>query len=230
MNLIYKLVDKFLMNDFSKIISNILNENSKTELTVFDIGCFQGNFSRNLQKEIKKKTKFFLFDPNPNLEIKDFEYKKLAFSKDKGTKKFYLNTFFPASGSSLNTIHVKDRLWNLTRKLITGNLNKQFESFDVRTDTIDNFCNEQRIDFIDILKIDTEGSEIEVLEGAKNMLNKTNIILIEVLDERKKFEEKYQRVNVILEKNYNFSKALEKRIWSLGTLSNMKAMDILFKK
>ena len=230
MNLIYKLVDKFLMNDFSKIISKILNNNSKTELTVFDIGCFQGNFSRNLKKEIKKKTNFFLFDPNPNLIIKDFQYKKLAFSNDKGTKKFYLNNFFPSSGASLNTIHVNDKLWNFTRKLITGNLNKRFESFDVKTDTIDNFCNEQGIDFIDILKIDTEGSELEVLEGAKNMLNKTNIILIEVLDERKKFGEKYQRVIDILEKNHNFDKTLEKKIWSLGTLSNMKAMDILFKK
>ncbi len=230
MNLIYKLVDKFLMNDFSKIISKIVNNNSKTELTVFDIGCFQGNFSRNLQKEIKKKTNYFLFDPNPNLIIKDFQYKKLAFSNDKGFKKFYLNTFFPASGSSLNTIHAKDELWNFTRKLITGNLNKRFESFDVKIDTIDNFCDEQGIDFIDILKIDTEGSELEVLEGAKNMLNKTNIILIEVLDERKKFKEKYQRVMDILEKNHNFNKTLEKKIWSLGTLSNMKAMDILFKK
>ena len=230
MNLIYKFVDKFLMNDFSKTISKIVNNDSKKEITVFDVGCFQGNFSRSLQKEIKKKTKYFLFDPNPNLEIGDFQYHKLAFSNDKGSKKFYLNTFFPASGSSLNTIHVKDKLWNFTRKLVTGNLNKQFESFDVKTDTIDNFCNDQGIDFIDILKIDTEGSELDVLEGAKNMLNKTSIILIEVLDERKKFAEKYQRVIDILEKNHNFNKILEKRIWSLGTLSNMKAMDILLKR
>lgn len=230
MNLIYKLVDKFLMNDFSKTISKTLNKNSKTELTVFDVGCFQGNFSRSLQKEIKKKINFYLFDPNPNLILKDFQYKKLAFSNNKGIKKFYLNTFFPASGSSLNTIHVKDKLWNFTRKLVTGNLNKQFESFNVKTDTIDNFCNEQRIEFIDILKIDTEGSELEVLDGAKNMLNKTNIILIEVLDERKKFKEKYQRVIDILEKHHKFNKTLEKRIWSLGTLSSMKAMDILFKR
>ena len=94
MNLIYKLVDKFLMNDFSKTISKIVNHNSKDELTVFDVGCFQGNFSRSLQKEIKKKTKYFLFDPNPNLGIGDFQYHKLAFSNDKGSKKFYLNTFF----------------------------------------------------------------------------------------------------------------------------------------
>ena len=191
---------------------------------------FRVNFSRNLQKEIKKKTNYFLFDPNPNLIIKDFQYKELAFSNNKGTKKFYLNTFFPASGSSLNTIHVKDKLWNFTRKLVTGNFKKQFESFDVRTDTIDNFCEENGVNFIDILKIDTEGSEIEVLEGSKKMLNKTNIILIEVLDERKNFDEKYQKVIEILEKNYNFNKVLEKSIWSLGTLSNMKAMDILLKK
>ncbi len=230
MNFIYKLVDRFLMNDFSKVISNIINNNPKKEIIVFDVGCFQGNFSRSLKKEIEKKIAFYLFDPNPNLDIADFQYKKLAFSNDKGLKKYYLNTFFPASGSSLNTIHVKDKLWNFTRKLVTGNLNKQFKSFDVNTDTIDNFCREKGIDYIDILKIDTEGSEIEVLEGAKNMLNKTNIILIEVLDERKKFEDKYQRVIDILEKNHSFNKTLEKRIWSLGTLSNMKAMDILFKR
>ena len=230
MNFIYKLVDKFLMNDFSKVISNIINNNSKKEIIVFDIGCFQGNFSRGLKKKIKEKVKFYLFDPNPNLNITDFEYIKLAFSNDKGYKKYYLNTFFPASGSSLNTIHVKDKLWNFTRKLVTGNLNKQFKSFDVNTDTIDNFCRQKGIVYIDILKIDTEGSEIEVLEGAKEMLKKTNIVLIEVLDEKKKFKEKYQGVIDILEKNYNFNKTLEKRIWSLGTLSNMKAMDILFQK
>ncbi len=230
MNLIYKIVDKFLMNDFSKVISEIINNNSKKEIIVFDVGCFQGNFSRSLKKKIVKKVTFNLFDPNPNLDIEDFQYQKLAFSNNKGLKKYYLNTFFPASGSSLNTIHVKDKLWNFTRKLVTGNLNKQFKSFDVNTDTIDNFCREKDIDYIDILKIDTEGSEIEVLEGAKNMLNKTNIVLIEVLDERKKFEEKYQRVIDILEKNHNFNKTLEKKIWSIGTLSNIKAMDILFKR
>ena len=94
MNLIYKFVDKFLMNDFSKIISQIVNDNHKTEITVFDVGCFQGNFSRSLKKSIKKKINFFLFDPNPNLKIKDFKYNELAFSNEKGLKKYHLNTFF----------------------------------------------------------------------------------------------------------------------------------------
>ena len=230
MNLVYKLVDKFLMNDFSKPISTIINNNLKQEIVIFDIGCYQGNFSRSLKKEIKKKAKFFLFDPNPNLKIVDFKYHKLAFSNDRKVKKYYLNNFFPSSGGALNTIHMKDQLWNFTRKLVTGNLKKQWNSFDVNTDTIDNYCKDNDIDCIDILKIDTEGSEIEVLEGAKNMLNKTSIVLIEVLDEKKNFEEKYKKITDVLEKNYKFKKVLEKKIWSLGTLSNMQAMDMLFKK
>ena len=52
------------------------------------------------------------------------------------------------------------------------------------------------------------------------MLNKTSIVLIEVLDE-KKFKEKYQRVIDILEKNYNFNKTEKNMV--PGTLSNMKA-------
>ena len=230
MSLIYKLVDKFLMNDFTKIISEIVNNSSKQNLNIFDIGCFQGNFSRSLKEKIKLKANFFLFDANPDLLIKDFNYTKLAFSNEKGVKSFYLNTFFPASGSSLKTIHVNDKLWNFTRKLVTGNLKKQFKTFDVKTDTLDNYCEENNIEKIDILKIDTEGSELEVLEGAKHMLQKTNIVLVEVLDERKSFKKKYENVIKFLERNYNFNKLLEKKIWSLGTLSNMKAMDILFKK
>ena len=133
---------------------------------------FQWKFFTKFKRKIKLEANFFLFDANPNLSIKDFNYKKLAFSNEKGVKSFYLNTFFPASGSSLNTIHVDDKLWNFTRKLITGNLKKQFKTFEVKTDTLDNYCEENNIDNIDILKIDTEGSELEVLEGAKNILKK----------------------------------------------------------
>ena len=219
------------MNNLSKdVIKILLNINKETDLKNFDIGCFKGNFSRELKKNLEKNAQFFLFDANPNLKIDDFSYEKIAFSNTKGKKIFYLNTFFPASGSSLNKIHLKDKLWNFTRKLITLNFGKQFETLEVETNTIDNYCKENNVDKIDILKIDTEGSEIEILEGAKLMLNKTQIIVLEVLDEKNKYREKLSRVNNILEKNYNFKKVFRKNIWSLGTLSNMRAEDIIFFK
>ena len=227
--MLYDLVDKFLMNDFTKIISDILNKQKKDYLTIFDVGCFQGNFSRNLKKKIGKKHNFYLFDANPNLDIKDFDYTKLAFSDGEGFKKFYLNRFFPASGSSLKTIVLEDKLWNFTRQLITGKFGKQYDILEVKTESIDNFCSRKKIENIDVLKIDTEGTELEILIGAKNILSKTDIILIEVLDQKKIFKQKCNEIINFLEKR-NFKKILQKNMWSLGTLSNMSAVDILFKK
>lgn len=43
---------------------------------------------------------------------------------------------------------------------------------EVRVDTIDNFCAQNGIKQIDLLKIDTEGFELKVLSGAKEMLRK----------------------------------------------------------
>ena len=48
----------FVKRNSSFYKANSLNKNSKTELTVFDVGCFQGNFSRSLQKEIKNPVGF----------------------------------------------------------------------------------------------------------------------------------------------------------------------------
>lgn len=52
----------------------------------------------------------------------------------------------------------------------------------IQTDTLDNFISENGISSIDLLKIDTEGYEIPVLNGAKNALenNRVKLIYLEV--------------------------------------------------
>ena len=49
---------------------------------------------------------------------------------------------------------------------------------EIETNTIDNYCLENNIDLIDILKIDVQGSEIEVLKGASNMLKERRIKVV----------------------------------------------------
>jgi FkbM family methyltransferase len=218
------------MNDFSKFIAEEINKGDKTDINIFDVGCFQGNFSRSLKEKLNQQAKYFLFDPNPNLALKDFDINRLAFSDIEGNQDYHLNNFFPASGSSLNKITKDDKLWNFTRKLVTGNIKKSFSSFSVKTNTLDNFCEENNIKKISVLKIDTEGSEMKVLNGGKNILQNTQIILVEILDTKKNFNQKYLDVNNLLESNYKFKNVKEKNIWSLGTLSNMKAIDALFIK
>ncbi len=52
------------------------------------------------------------------------------------------------------------------------------KKIDVKTTTIDNFVEKNKIRKIDILKIDTEGSELFVLLGAKNTLLKLRPIIL----------------------------------------------------
>ena len=55
-------------------------------------------------------------------------------------------------------------------------------SIKVQTDTIDHFCERMSIESIDILKLDVQGAELLVLEGARRMLEnkKINLIFTEV--------------------------------------------------
>jgi len=54
---------------------------------------------------------------------------------------------------------------------------------DVKATTLDRFCAEHSISRIDLLKTDTEGADLLVLQGAKGMLDRDSIdvIMAEVL-------------------------------------------------
>ena len=104
-----------------------------------------------------------------------------------------------------------------------------FKTIEVETSTIDNICIRNNINKIDVLKIDTEGSELNVLRGATKMLKNTKIILVEILDEKKNYNEKYKKVCDLLG-SFGFKKCLEKRILSLSVFSKCKSADVLFKK
>ncbi len=59
--------------------------------------------------------------------------------------------------------------------LCWGNIDKETE---VEVLTLDSFVNNQNIDFVHILKSDTQGYDFEVLKGAEGLMNKNRIGLI----------------------------------------------------
>ena len=68
--------------------------------------------------------------------------------------------------------------------------------------TIDNFCKKNNIKKIDLLKIDTEGHEAEVLEGASKMLKKNiKYILIEFHFSKLYKDYSVNKIEQILKKN-----------------------------
>jgi FkbM family methyltransferase len=164
---IYYYFDKFFQNNFIEKI--IQNTNRSKKINIFDIGCYIGNFSINIKKKLKNKNaRFFLFDPNPNIKIKNFSINNIALDSSNGNKKFYLNEFLPHSGSSLSKITFNDYLWNLTRKIFLFKINANFKKIIVKTQTLDDYCNKNKISNIEILKIDCEGHELKILKGGGN--------------------------------------------------------------
>ena len=93
--------------------------------------------------------------------------------------------------------------------------NKPFTIIKVKTNTLDNFCKIKKIKRVDLLKIDVEGSELDVLRGAKKLLNSVNIIQLEILQRKNKFLLEKNRILIFLKK-YNFRLIKEKKFHQLG--------------
>jgi len=68
-------------------------------------------------------------------------------------------------------------LLNLSKDVMVND-GSNVEEIDL--ETLDGFCHDRTIDKINYLKIDTEGSDLEVLKGAENMLSAHRIDLVEV--------------------------------------------------
>ena len=95
--------------------------------------------------------------------------------------------------------------------------------------TLDNFVKKKKINSIDILKIDIEGSEYELLKGAKNTLkkNKIKIILVEIIGKKDSYDKKKKKIFNFLKKR-NFTLVKKANIWSISLFSNIKGGDYLF--
>ena len=126
-----------------------------------------------------------------------------------------------------------DNMWKL-RKTFMQILQpfkkiKGFSEIDVQTQTLDNFCLSQKIENIDVLKIDTEGNEANVLKGAKKLLleNRIKLIYVEIVDAKKNFKEKEKSLIDFLN-DYNFDLKKTYSTWGVGLTSGLKGTDNLF--
>ena len=107
--------------------------------------------------------------------------------------KSYINQTVETSSSTINKINIDSKY--LKRKLKILNV-KNYDSFSykvpIKLMTLDYFIEEKRIDNIDLLKIDTEGYELDVLKGLSKHSDKITLIY---------FEHHYDDMII---KNYNF--------------------------
>ena len=154
---------------------------------VIDIGAHKGEFLENIMS-LKNRIKVYSFEPQSKI-FKDLKKKfknkrnikifNLAISDSNSLKKMNIN--IKTSTSTFSSYNQNSFLKKLKDFLLTGYKNKSVINSElVLANSLDSFCRKKKIKNIDLLKIDTEGHEMQVLEGAKKLLkNDIKFILIE---------------------------------------------------
>ena len=162
-----------------KIVFDLVNNLPGDEtLTIFDVGAHTGEWVGLLKKHCTRKFRAFCFEPSAtsfseleNVADDRFHLEQLAFGNVSGKK--YLA--YEHDGDS--TAQVRD--------------NKETGRYEeIKVCSIDDYCSRNKIDRIDLLKMDVEGYELNIIKGACDMLINGKIGLIQ-FEFGAKSEERY---------------------------------------
>ena len=124
----------------------------KEDATIFDIGAWKGDTAYFFSKKCSNKARIYAFEPDEN------NYKVLLKIKDK---------------YKLNNVIASNILFsNLETEInfLSMDLNRQ--AVKMKSTTIDKFVEENNIEKIDYIKMDVEGAERNILEGAIKTIKK----------------------------------------------------------
>ncbi len=150
-----------------KFLWNLQFENE----VVYDVGGFEGTFTIFFAHAIGQTGKVLTFEPNPlnvevirnNVAVNHFRNVKIfpiGVGKEKVQTTMCFNPNSPATGS-LNP-YIRNYMQS----------QKGTFTIPVKVDTIDNLIKQHRLPPPDFLKIDVEGSEMDVLIGMTKTLEK----------------------------------------------------------
>lgn len=157
---LHRMLNKYCISDSEHI----------KESVVVDIGANIGEFSMAVAPLARN---VFSFEPDPLVQealclnlsrFKNVKVEPIALSNKSGSVPFYLST------KNADSSFVKPRTWS--------------SIVHVKTLTLDDFIRQKGIDRIDFLKLDAEGWEPEVLEGASSALAITRHVCIDAGPER----------------------------------------------
>lgn len=139
--------------------------------TLFDVGANDGRYLHFAFQALGEQARAYSFEP----QSESFERLRKRFANDPrvelrkaavGKVVGFADLFFDREGDS-------------TASLNCDPAQGQTHSETVQLTTIDEVCSASGIEHIDLLKIDTEGYEMEVLQGASVMIEKSAISSIQ---------------------------------------------------
>ncbi len=181
----------------------------------FDVGAHQGEYSVALRRAFPD-ARITAFEPNPASFLKLRENTDSygivceSFALGSSNKEAMLYSYAHGDAASSHA--------TVLREVFTA-IHKQEEivSHEVRLQTLDLYCEEQEVSRIDFLKLDTEGTELEVLFGARRMLAEGRIAAVQFeFNEMNVVSKVFLRDFYEILANFDFFRVAPDRIISLG--------------
>jgi len=152
-----------------KIFPQLINKKSPVFL---DVGANVGDYTLSLLRT-HSSAHIYTFEPHvsnfsvlkDNVFFPNVKHYNLAAGESKGELTLY-DRADHKNGSSHASLY----------EGVISEIHKQnVLKFSVSVDTLDNFCESEKIDEIELLKVDVEGNELAVLNGAKRMIENGKI-------------------------------------------------------
>ncbi len=196
-----------------KIINFFKSLNLKKIDIIFDVGGHKGetilfflkNFKVNkiisfeaseinFKKLSKNSTKF-----QKTFKETDIIIENLALGSENKIKKF--KQFNESSSSTFSEINTNSSYFKKKFRFLNKNKNDEFFfENDISLTVLQNYIDKENIDYINILKIDTEGSEFEILKGLKEKIGIIDIIYFEhhydnMVDKKYTFRDIHNHLN-----------------------------------
>ena len=161
---------KFFNRSYDHKLNHNLLEIIKKGLkidVVFDIGAYRGEWSKLLSKTSLKNKKFFLFEANEKnseyLEKLDFKYFLKVLSDKNKNVEFYSKMSTGDSYLIEQTSFYKDDIETIIKKTVT----------------LDELVKKENLPYPNFIKIDTQGSELDILKGSQQSISECNLIYLE---------------------------------------------------
>ena len=181
-NLFDKISNRKVINELKKYFINDIN-------VFFDVGGHHGETTIWFSKFFKIK-KIYIFEPNfDSFNIlkkkiskinKKFTIKIYNFALGNENKEADLKQMIESSSSTFHDLDENSQYYKRKKKILTLFFDKKL--FNEKRAQIVNFVDfikEEKVDYIDLLKIDTEGYELNVLKGLNDSIKKTKLIYFE---------------------------------------------------
>ena len=190
--------------------------NSFRPKDLLDIGANKGEFATMFKEYFPSAKRFLLIEANqdcsPILETLPFDYKICLLSCSNKEVDFYVDQN-DSSGSG-NSYYPQNYLANRFKKKV------------MKTITLEKLFKDINYSF-EFIKLDTQGSELDILKGGLNILNNAKFVIIECMNSKlRNYNEgsptEDEVINFMKSKGFNYHLVVDEHIWQDKIDNNYK--------